>query len=249
MSRLSVVYEPKGRAREYAELAVNLYETCPHACTYCYVPGAMHKKPEAFKQPAVARKDIIGRLAQDCRQLRHDTRQVLFCFGCDPYPTHYHSMLDRVTTQALMLMRDHEIGVAVLTKGDTLAAMADMPLLQRPNCRFGVTLTHMHPTMYQKWEPGASRPSDRVAALSKAKSLGIPTWVSIEPVIDPEESLECIDYAAEYTDEFRLGKLNHHGAIERKVDWADYLLRATNRCIRHGVAYKIKDDLAEAARE
>ena len=33
---MKVIYEPKGRAKEYAELAVNLYNGCSHGCEYCY---------------------------------------------------------------------------------------------------------------------------------------------------------------------------------------------------------------------
>lgn len=30
------IYEPRGAAREYAELALNVYEGCTHQCAYCY---------------------------------------------------------------------------------------------------------------------------------------------------------------------------------------------------------------------
>ena len=33
---MNVIYEPKGRAREYSELACNLYRGCTHGCRYCY---------------------------------------------------------------------------------------------------------------------------------------------------------------------------------------------------------------------
>jgi DNA repair photolyase len=36
---MQTIYEPKGKAREYAPLALNLYESCPHGCKYCYKEG------------------------------------------------------------------------------------------------------------------------------------------------------------------------------------------------------------------
>ena len=36
---MNAIYEPKGAAREYAELACNLYTGCNHGCLYCYAPG------------------------------------------------------------------------------------------------------------------------------------------------------------------------------------------------------------------
>mgnify|MGYP001557876463 FL=1 len=32
---MSLIYEPAGRAREYAALACNVYRGCDHACVYC----------------------------------------------------------------------------------------------------------------------------------------------------------------------------------------------------------------------
>ena len=33
---MRTIYEPQGRAREYSPLALNHYQGCDHACTYCY---------------------------------------------------------------------------------------------------------------------------------------------------------------------------------------------------------------------
>ena len=41
---MTIIYEPKGRAREYAALAANLYNTCSHGCRYCYAPAAMKQR-------------------------------------------------------------------------------------------------------------------------------------------------------------------------------------------------------------
>ena len=41
---MGYIYEPKGRAREYGELALNLYSGCRHGCKYCYVPAVLRRK-------------------------------------------------------------------------------------------------------------------------------------------------------------------------------------------------------------
>ena len=41
---MGIIYEPSGKAREYAQLAANLYEGCDHRCTYCFGPKALRKK-------------------------------------------------------------------------------------------------------------------------------------------------------------------------------------------------------------
>ena len=59
-----VIYEPKGAAREYSELACNLYTGCDHRCGYCYAPGALRMTREAFGSPT-PKKTIIERLTKD----------------------------------------------------------------------------------------------------------------------------------------------------------------------------------------
>ena len=59
---MNVIYEPKGRAREYSPLACNLYMGCTHGCKYCYAPACMHKKPEAWHEAARARSENVLKL-------------------------------------------------------------------------------------------------------------------------------------------------------------------------------------------
>lgn len=42
------IYEPKGKAKEYGDYALNIYTGCPHRCFYCFAPNVLHKDREAF---------------------------------------------------------------------------------------------------------------------------------------------------------------------------------------------------------
>ncbi|MGE5604285.1 MAG: hypothetical protein ACM3YE_01175 [Bacteroidota bacterium] len=46
-------------------------------------------------------------------------------------------------------------------------------------------------------------------------------WASLEPVIDPEESLEIIRQTHEYVDLYKVGKLNYN-QIEKTIDWREF---------------------------
>lgn len=48
---MGVIYEPKGKAREYCELAVNLYRGCGHGCLYCYGAACLRMTREEFNNP------------------------------------------------------------------------------------------------------------------------------------------------------------------------------------------------------
>lgn len=58
---MTAIYEPRGKAREYAALALNLYRGCAHNCAYCYAPSATYATREAFAQ-AQPRPGIIPAL-------------------------------------------------------------------------------------------------------------------------------------------------------------------------------------------
>jgi DNA repair photolyase len=85
---MRVIYEPKGAAREYAELALNLFSGCPHGCTYCYAPGCMRRTREAFHASVTVRTGILDKLRKDVAELAaaHDPREILLCFTSDPLP-------------------------------------------------------------------------------------------------------------------------------------------------------------------
>ena len=53
------IYEPKGKAKEYGDYAINIYTGCPHWCYYCFAPNVLHKQKEQFHSCVEPRKDII----------------------------------------------------------------------------------------------------------------------------------------------------------------------------------------------
>lgn len=49
---MSLIYEPTGKAREYAGLALNIYKGCTHGCRYCYAAAASRiSREEYFSYP------------------------------------------------------------------------------------------------------------------------------------------------------------------------------------------------------
>lgn len=238
LKKLQVIYEPAGRAREYAARAANLYSGCDHGCRYCYAPRATRKTVEAFSEVS-ERRDILHKLEADCRILAgQDIEPVLLSFTTDPYSR--FDLEHGLTRRALEIFRRHEVPFQILTKGGMRAAR-DFDLYG-PRDVFASTLTFVDPAKSREWEPGAALPEDRFEAVRLARQIGIRTWVSLEPVISPAESLRIIDVMAPHVDLFKVGILNYH-PLGKTIDWKAFGSEAVRRLEKYDKEYYIKDDL------
>lgn len=241
---MKVIYEPKGRAKEYADLAVNLYNGCSHGCEYCYAPQVMHKTKEDFFGSPAPRKNIISLLKQDIKEMvvSGDEREVLLCFSCDPYqPIDCEYGLTR---DAVRLFSEHDIKYSVLTKGGKRSER-DFDLMEWSSdlCRYGTTLVFSNDEHSMKYEPKAAPTSERIDSLRIAHEMGIPTWVSFEPVWNPADFFWLLGAVSELADEVRIGKLNYHPHA-KEINWKQFKVDAVNICEKYGINYKLKNDLA-----
>ena len=88
---------------------------------------------------------------------------------------------------------------------------------------------------------------DRLTVLKTAHKAGIFTWVSLEPVIKPDQALEVIRMAHPFVNFWKIGKLNHMKEYERAVDWGKFLFDAETLLTKLGAKYYIKNDLQSFA--
>ena len=240
--RLQAIYEPKGKAAEYAAYACNLYTGCTHRCVYCYAPAVLHVDRETFGAQCIERPGILDKLRHDAKVItaRGDNPvlndPVLFCFTSDPYQPDAHA-----TRAALSIMREFDIPFSVLTKGAN--ADRDFDLYGNDDL-FGMTLTLTNPADVRLWEPNAASPIRRLYLLKTAHEKGIHTWVSLEPVIDPAQTLRIIDLTHEYVEHYAVGKLNYH-PLAKTIDWAQFLRDVLTKLKQYGNSYYIKESLRE----
>jgi len=76
---MSIIYEPRGKAREYSALAANLYKGCSHACAYCFAPSATFTDRLVFSQKSYIkpRPGVLGQLEKDSKKLAGNSEPVL----------------------------------------------------------------------------------------------------------------------------------------------------------------------------
>lgn len=238
----TIIYEPRGRAKEYSELAANLYSGCDHACTYCYAPLATRKKRDTFcfSKP---REGVLNKFLADAIELesQNEKRPILLSFTTDPY-----QLLDvkyQLTRDAIKILHQHNLRVSILTKGGKRSER-DFDLLSKNKelSEYGTTLVFIEETMREKCEPGAAPIKERIEALKKAHKLGIRTYVSLEPVWFPEDALRFIDLTHKFVDLFKVGKLNYNPQ-QNNVNWAVFRKDVISKLKEYGNDYYIKRDL------
>ena len=238
----TIIYEPRGRAKEYSELAANLYSGCDHACSYCYAPLATRKKRDTFclSKP---RDGVLKKFLNDAEELerQNEKRSILLSFTTDPYQS-----LDvkyQLTREAIKILHNHNLCVSILTKGGKRSER-DFDLLSKNKNRseYGITLVFIDEEMRQKMEPGAAPVVERIEALKKAHKLGIKTYVSLEPVWFPEDALKFIDMTHDFVDLFKVGKLNYNPQ-QFNVNWTVFRNDVIEKLREYGVDYYIKKDL------
>lgn len=225
------IYEPKGAAKEYGDLALNIYTGCPHRCYYCFAPGVLHRDREQFHSHVEPRPGIVEEVKKQLDKENITGKLIHLCFTCDPYPTGYDST---ATREIIKLLKEHGNHVQILTKGD---GSRDFDLLDGDDW-YGITISGKAES--KDTEPGAIQAHKRLSILKIAKLHGIKTWVSFEPVVNAVSVLRCISGYSSSFDRIKIGKLNYHPS---DINWKEFGKEAEALCQKLGVDYYIKDSL------
>jgi len=97
----------------------------------------------------------------------------------------------------------------------------------------------------ERYEPAAAPAGDRLEALKVLHENGVRTWVSFEPVIEPEQSLELLHTTLDYVDEYKIGKINNYAGLDKAIDWPPFLKEAVRTLREAGRPFYVKRDLRE----
>ena len=259
MTRFDVIYAPKGPALEYSAWACNIVKSaqgnegprsCSHGCLYCYNHPGSQDGP-------ILKDNILDRLKNDLKRLKaiiKKNEKIDFTFVGDLYDS---SLPVGISRQCLQACKNAEIPFQVLTKNGIDAAK-DFDLYGLDDL-FGVTLTCDNDKDSLHFEPKAPLWNTRIDALRIACEKGIRTWVSFEPVVNPEQTFHLIEMVAPFADKIKVGKLNtrnnqywHSDEIKElagTISWEDFGKRAVALLEKLGKDYYIKADLAQLISE
>ena len=222
---MNPIYEPKGKAKEYGDRALNIYTGCPHRCYFCYAPLVLKRDKEEFHSRVEPRTNIVEETRKQLERQNISGEMIHLCFTCDPYPTGYDTT---PTREIIKLLKERGNHVQILTKDN---GRRDFDLLDGGDW-FGVTITGGE---------SAEKRHELSEQLIQAKSLyGISTWISFEPVIDADIILDCLRYGANAVDKVKIGKLNYH---KSDINWHEFGIEAERICKEQDINYYIKESL------
>jgi DNA repair photolyase len=238
-----VIYEPKGKAREYSPLAVNLYTGCGHKCNYCYVPRVLKMTKLDFDNKISGKLNIIARLEKELSKYQNSNKQVLMSFSTDPYNPFDEKF--KLTRIALILFLKYRIPIAILTKSGK-KALRDMDIIEQfgKHIKIGASLTYDNITDSRRIESSAALPNERMEALRLFHENNIKTWISFEPIMSPEQTLNLLKQTIKFTDEYQLGKLAND---KRDINWTEFLQAAITILRENKKGFYIKNTLRQSA--
>lgn len=231
------IYEPKGKAKEYGDLAINIYTGCPHRCFYCFAPNVLRRDKERFHSDVHPRENIVEETIKQLHREGITGKLIHLCFTCDPLPKYAGSLAP--TRDIILALKQAGNHVQILTKNG-VDAIQVFDLLDGDDW-FGVTLDGTDDD-----NPHVTSEMDRIVAIMMAHARGIKTWVSFEPVVNAENVLARIAEVAPFVDKVKIGKLNYHPS---DIDWAKFGRDAEALCQKLGIDYYIKESLRACMEE
>lgn len=241
---MKTIYKTKGAAKEYCELAVDIYNNCPHKCEYCYAKAKEERKNKDFCFGG-ARENIIEETENYLKSNKDIYGKTIFLgFSSDPIPK------DEDVTKTLemvKLLKKYNCNIMFCTKGylanDTIKEIIKL------SDSVGITIS-CNDEMAIKYEKYAALPSERIKLLKYAKENGCETWISFEPILDDKYIISLLESnLMDYVDIVKIGKLNHMELSNLTkndndfIDWKEFGLKAIEICERKGQKYIIKDAL------
>lgn len=188
------------------DYTVNMYSSCSFNCLYCYIRGSKYganlETSLSVKTNAIELLD--KQLANRAKKGQYGI--IVLSSATDPY-----LQIERkyeLTRQALEVIAKHRFPVHIITKSDLITRDFDLLDQIRDNAilpddlkhelQTGVIVSFSFSTLQDEvgkiFEPGATKPSLRLATLDKTLQAGFLSGVSLMPMLpfisDTAEQLE-----------------------------------------------------------
>lgn len=247
------IYNPAGKAGEYAEWACNFYVGCSNGCEYCYckkgrsikwLGGDTPTLKKCFRDEDHALEVFQKELAANLDELRK--HGLFFSFTTDPMLRETQTL----TMNAAGIALNSGVPVKILTKCASWVknwiwwfnnSNSDNAAKEWRNLiAIGFTLTG-----HDELEPNTSPNAERIEAMRNLHAAGFKTFASIEPIIDVADSLDMMAETQGFCDLYKVGLMS--GKKYPKTDiW--YLISELSKFAQTRRNIYIKDSVLKAVK-
>lgn len=232
------IYNPSGKAGEYAQWACNLYVGCSNDCSYCYckrgVLGTVMVEPKArlkacFRDETHAFEAFVKELTKNADAIRKEGG-LFFSFTTDPM---LPETID-LTMMCVSFATGIDVPCQILTK------RSDWTRIKEPQNPWGpTTRENFAPRLlytdtlrsykdlvavgfsisgHDELEPNADLNMNRIEGMKFLHYSGIKTFASFEPVVTFERATEYLHYAEPYCDLFKFGLMSGDAHVYDRYD-------------------------------
>lgn len=178
--------------------SVNAYRGCEHGCIYCFArpSHAWHDLSPGldFETKLFAKPDAARLLRETFAKPSYRPAPLAMGTNTDPYQPIEARYC--ITRQVLELCLECRHPITITTKSDRVLRDIDLltELARHGLAAVSISVTSLDPRLSGSLEPRAAAPAKRLAALGKLADAGVPTHVSIAPIIPSitDEYLERI---------------------------------------------------------
>jgi DNA repair photolyase len=169
------------------EQSLNPYRGCEHGCIYCYARPShefLDLSPGLdFETKLWAKPGLAAALARELSQSGYRCRTLTLGSNTDCYqPLESERRLSR---QVIELLTECRHPLSIITKSHLVTRDIDLlaPLAAQGLVRVSLSLTTLDRRLARRLEPRAATPARRLAAIASLSAAGIPTGVSVAPLI------------------------------------------------------------------
>lgn len=167
--------------------SINPYRGCEHGCIYCFArpTHAFHDLSPGldFESKLFAKPNAPALLRAELTKRGYTAQPIAFGTNTDPYQPIEADW--RITRGCIEVLAETNHPLTITTKSDRVVHDIDLlaPMAAKGLAAVAMSITSLDPRIAMTVEPRAPAPERRLAAVRKLVAAGIPTHVSIAPVI------------------------------------------------------------------
>ncbi|GAA0731136.1 PA0069 family radical SAM protein [Sphingomonas japonica] len=167
--------------------SINPYRGCEHGCVYCFArpTHAFHDLSPGldFESRLFAKPTAPALLRAELSKRGYVCQPIAFGTNTDPYQPIERDWA--ITRGCLEVLAEVDHPVTITTKSDRVLRDIDLlaPMAAKGLAAVMVSVTSLDPRIAMTLEPRAPHPERRLKAVAALAAAGIPTFVSISPVI------------------------------------------------------------------